>query len=143
MAGLLIYLLVPLFVSGGEFSEAEPYRGFRVILWLIAAIQICVFFWWTRRSVSKEATMNAVQRTAIDPLVYFTGKKIAAIGMAQSVAVYGLVLAFIGRYFWDQYILTLISAALLIRHYPNADVFDELESKSENERSFNRSRGDS
>ena len=127
MAALLIYLLLPWFVSVPEITEGEPYRGFRLILWLVAATQVGVLFWWTRRLASKEAVMAAVRRTAIEPRTYFMGKKIAAIGMAHSVAVYGLVLAFIGRYFWDQYILTLIGAALLIRHYPNRHNFDELE----------------
>lgn len=131
MAGLLIYLLLPRLVGALETTGAEPYRGFRVILWLVAAIQVAVHFWWTRRYVSREAVVNAVRKTAIDPLTYFMAKKIAAIGMAQSVAVYGLVLAFIGGYFWDQYILTLTSAALLTRHYPYQSIFDELEKDRE------------
>ena len=127
MAALLIYLLLPWFVSPPEILEGEPYRGFRVILWLVAAIQVGVLFWWTQRFVTKEAVLNAVRRTAIDPLTYYMGRKIAAVGIAQSIAVYGLVLAFVGRYFWDQYLLTVISAALLMRHYPHRDMFDELE----------------
>jgi hypothetical protein len=135
MAVLLIYLLLPRLVGGPEISGGEPYRGFRVIFWSVAAIQIGVLFWWTQRSCSKEAVLNAVRKTAIDPLAYYMGRKMAAIGMAQGVAVYGLVLAFVGRHFWDQYVLTAISAALLVRHYPYRDIFDDIEREHEKRRS--------
>jgi hypothetical protein len=127
MAALFIYLLLPWFISGREITTGEPYRGVRVIFWLVAAIQVGVLFWWTRRFVGKEAVLNAVRGTALDPLTYYMGRKIAAIGIAQSVAVYGLVLALVGRYFTDQYMLTALSVALLIRHYPASETFDELE----------------
>lgn len=123
-AALVIYLLLPWFVSLQKISSgADAYQGFRVILWFLALIQVGVVLFWTRRVLSKEAVLRAVRGTAIDPLAYYTGKKIAAIGMAQSVALYGFVLALIGHYFWDQYILTLIAGALLIRHYPSRPSF--------------------
>ena len=131
IAALLIYLLLPWFISLQEISSGgEPYTGFRMILWLLAFVQVGVVLFWTRRALSKDAVLRAVRGTAIDPLTYYTGKKMAAIGMAQSVAVYGLVLALIGR-FWDQYILTLIAGALLIWHYPSRRSLDELKRATE------------
>jgi hypothetical protein len=132
IAALVIYLLLPWFVSlQGISSGGEPYEGFRTILWFLAFIQVGVVLFWTRRVLRKEAVLRAVQGTAIDPLAYYTGRKIAAIGMAQSVALYGLVLAIVGGYFWDQYILTLIAGALVIGHYPSRRSLDAIKGHPE------------
>ena len=129
MAALVIYLLLPWFVSlQGISSGGEPYEGFRTILWFLASIQVGVVLFWTRSVLRKKAVLRAVRGTAIDPLTYYTGKKTAAIGMAQSIALYGLVLAVIGGYFWDQYILTLIAGVLVIGHYPSRRSLDEIKS---------------
>jgi hypothetical protein len=131
-AALIIYLTVPWFLSlQGIAPEGESYEGLRAILWFVAFIQVAVLLFWTRRVLSEEVVRRAVRGTAIDPLKYYTGKKIAAIGMAQSIAAYGLVLALIGPYFWDQYILTMIAATLLIRHYPSRRSLDKIKSALE------------
>jgi hypothetical protein len=133
VVAVFIYLLLPWLISAPRIPQGEPYRGFRVILWLVAMIQTGVLWWWMRRYLGKEAILKAVQGTAINPVVYYMARKIAAIGMAQSLAVYGLVLAFVGGYFWDQYILTTISAALLMANYPSPGFVEELARESEDE----------
>lgn len=138
IAAIVIYLSLPWFVSLQRVSSAaEPYPSLRAILWFLALIQVGAVLFWTRRVLSKEAVLRAVRGTAIDPLVYYVGKKIAAIGMAQSVALYGFVLALIGRYFWEQYILTLIAGALVICHYPSRHSLDEIKNALELNKSAN------
>jgi hypothetical protein len=127
VAALVIYLLIPWFVGLQRISSGgQLYLGFRVILWFLALIQVSVVLFWSRRALSKESVSRAVRGTAIDPVNYYMGKKVTAIAMAQSVAVYGLALALVGRYFWDQYILTFISTVLVIWQYPSRDSLDEL-----------------
>lgn len=132
VAALVFYLFLPWFVHLERMpADGEPFPGFRRILWLVAVIQIGVVIYWIQRSLSKEALMRALRGTAIDPVAYYTGKQMAAIAIAQSVAVYGLVLALVGGYFYDQYLLTLISGLLLLRQYPPARRFEELRSELE------------
>jgi hypothetical protein len=129
IAALVVYLLLPWFIRLPGIPDGPPYPRFRIILWVIALVQVGVIFWW-ERALRKEKILTALHGTAIDPVAYYKGRKIAAIGMAQSVAAYGFVLALVGRYFWDQYILTCISALLLIRHYPSRTSSDEPKSET-------------
>ena len=125
IAALAVYLVLPWFIRLPGIVDGQPYTRLRIILWVIALVQVGVIFWW-ERTLRKETISTALQGTAIDPVAYYRGRKMAAMGMAQSVAAYGFVLALVGGYFWDQYILTLISAALLIRHYPPGASSDDL-----------------
>jgi hypothetical protein len=118
VAALVVYSLLPWFVRLPGIPDGQSYTRFRIILWVIALVQVGVIFWW-ERALRKEKISTALHGTAIDPVAYYKGRKIAAISLAQSVAAYGFVLALVGHYFWDQYFLTLISALLLIRHYPS------------------------
>ena len=74
VVAVFIYLLLPWLISAPRIPQGEPYRGFRVILWLVAMIQTGVLWWWMRRYLGKEAILKAVQRTAINPVVYYTAK---------------------------------------------------------------------
>lgn len=135
IAALFLYLLLPRFFGPRRLPEVEqPYHGFRMILWIVAVIEVVSLLWWSRTFLTKEAVLRAVQGTGVDPLIYYSGRKISAIAIAQSVAVYGLVLAFVGRYFWDQYILTLVSGVLLVRHRPSRSFCNELAKEIEGRR---------
>jgi hypothetical protein len=37
-----------------------------------------------------------------------------------------LILAFLGRYFTDQYLLSLVSGVLLVREFPSEESFEQL-----------------
>lgn len=135
IAALFLYLLLPQFFGPPRLPEVEqPYRGFRMILWIVAVIEVGFLFWWSRTFLTKEAVLRAIQGTEVNPLTYYSGRKMSAIAIAQSVAVYGLVLAFIGRHFWDQYILTTVSAVLLVRHRPSRSFCEELAKEIEGRR---------
>jgi hypothetical protein len=49
-----------------------------------------------------------------------------AFAIAESIGIYGLILALIAGYLWDQYLLSLISGLLLISVYPSRGFFEEL-----------------
>lgn len=128
MAALIFYLLLPWFVHlERTLPEGEPFPVFRRVLWIVAIIQIGVLFYWIRAALNPEQMLRTLQGTAINPLAFYVGKRMAAIGMAQSIAVYGLALALIGGYFYDQYLLTLISGLLLLQQYPPARGVEEIE----------------
>ena len=132
IAALVFYLFLPWFVHLHRIlPEADPFPGFRTVLWFVAIIQTGVVIYWSRSALRKEALLRSVRGTAIDPIMYYTGKQMAAIGMAQSVAVYGLVLALVGGYFHDQYLLTAISSLLLLWQYPSTRRLNELKSDLE------------
>ncbi len=132
IAALVFYLLLPWFVHLNRvLPQGESFPTLRWALWFVAIIQIGVVLYWMRSSLNQEAVLRTLRGTAIDPLTYYTGKRMAAIGMAQSVAVYGLALALVGGYFFDQYLLTLISGLLLAQQYPPTRALEELERKLE------------
>lgn len=56
----------------------------------------------------------------------YVAKKIVAFAFAEAIAIYGFVLAFIGQYMWDQYLMTLISGLWLVYLYPSGNFFEEL-----------------
>jgi hypothetical protein len=124
---ILVYLLIP-WMNEPRVPKDEPDPAFRIGLWSVAVIQAGVLLWWTRRALTKDAVLNAVRGTKRNPVAYYTVRNIVAIALAHLIAVYGFILAFAGGYFWDQWILTTLSAALLMGSYPWLSFFEELES---------------
>jgi hypothetical protein len=50
----------------------------------------------------------------------FITRKIVLYAIIEALAVYGLVLAIVGRYFMDQYALSALSLILLTAEFPTA-----------------------
>lgn len=133
----ILYLSIPYFLHGLSQSLGDyPLTGMvRQGLWVIALIQTGFLFWWDKHFLTREAVLrssrearwmpnlvrghqNRLEREAARTLSWYLIGKIVAFATAESVAIYGLLLAYKGRYFWDQYILTSICILLLCYLYP-------------------------
>lgn len=126
---LIIYLLIPEIV----FSEALPPPGnlffdsIRGVLWAVAFVAVGLLSWWRKRYLDRGFLLKRLQTDSIGLVFsYYLGRKIVAFALAESVALLGFVLAFVGRYVWDQYLLSVVSAVLLIVEFPSRLFLEEL-----------------
>lgn len=115
----------------------------RYLLWLVALLELTFLFWWKRSFLTKEAILRKYGESKWVPrlikgaqseseenagrgISYYLAVKIVAFAIAESLAIYGLFLAYSGRYFHDQYFLSFICALLLLYFYPSRSFMTEL-----------------
>jgi hypothetical protein len=61
-------------------------------------------------------------------------RKVVIYAIIEAIAVYGFVLAFLGRFVSDQYLFSALSLALLVIEFPSAKSFDGLVQIAEQEK---------
>lgn len=125
---LLVYLVLPRFVaSSGIFLDDGPFSDVsRTGLWAVAFLIVGILWWWDEKWLTREALLKNDRFTWGTLASNYAAKKIVAFALAEAIAIYGLLLALIGRYLWDQFVLSGVSAALLIRLYPSQAFFEQL-----------------
>lgn len=128
LACLLVYLVLPWFVAFSEvFLDGGSFPGVsRTGLWAVAFLIVGFLWWWDERWLTREALLNHDRFTWGTLASNYAAKKIVGFALAEAVAIYGLLLALIGQYLWDQLLLSGVSGALLIRLYPSRAFFDQL-----------------
>jgi hypothetical protein len=134
-----------LWMTNFMLSRSSVYglsEAVRVALWLISVIEIGLLFFWKSLYLNKQAILSRAlkapvtsslagyespqeQRAAEVVSSYFLSK-LTALALAEAVAISGFVLAFIGGYLWDQYVLSLLSGVLLLLQFPSKDFLEEL-----------------
>jgi hypothetical protein len=137
------YFLVPEIVSECRFhpaadSENEPVRN---ALWIAAVLTTAVLLWVKSRFHNVRAVFQAARQLTdtqdfaghtpaeknASRLVYFyRTRMLFAFCLAELVALFGLILVFIGNYTSDQQWLSLLSAGLLVYVYPSRGFFEGL-----------------
>ncbi|MGH7770994.1 MAG: hypothetical protein ACREQA_02010 [Candidatus Binatia bacterium] len=132
-----LILASPKFPARVSFSETA-----RMILWLLAILDLGYLIWWKKRFLTKHAILEGSKKFKLlqalqehkSPLEeqaagvissYITGK-IVAFAIVEAIAVYGLILALVGRYVWDQYLFSIASGALLLFEFPSKHFLEEL-----------------
>jgi hypothetical protein len=125
---LIIYLLLPHFIlASHKLPVASNISArLRIVLWLVAFIELVILLGWKRFMLSPERLIAAANNNPTVALAHYLGKSAAAFAMANSIAVYGLALALVGSYFLDQYILTLIALILLAYLYPSSGTWQRI-----------------
>jgi hypothetical protein len=125
---LIIYLLLPHFILASHRLPVATNVSarLRMVLWVVAFIELVVLLWWKRFMLSPERLIAAANNRPTVALAHYLGKSAAAFAMANSIAVYGLALALIGSYFLDQYVLTLMALILLADLYPSSDTWQQI-----------------
>lgn len=106
----------------------------RVFLWFLAAVDLGYYAFWRVRRMSSEAILQtsgstkllrslenfvgrAEERAAYVVSTYIT-RKVVLYAIIEAVAVYGLVLAIVGRFVSDLYLLSTLSLILLVIEFP-------------------------
>jgi F0F1-type ATP synthase membrane subunit c/vacuolar-type H+-ATPase subunit K len=128
LATLVIYILLPQFISYAEFlPQSDPFSDVpRMSLWAVVVLVVGILWWWNQRHLTKEALFKNYQPRRGTPLSNYAMKKIVAFALAEAIAIYGLILALMGRHLWDQLALSVIAALFLIYLYPSPAMFNEL-----------------
>ena len=144
------FMSVPIYVAiayhllkdpalGTNPSVAQPAR---IFLWGLALVDIGYYFYWRDRKISVAAIQREARNTKIfraledyqgvaeENAAYAVAtlvtRKVVIFAIIEALAVYGFVLAFIGRFVADQVVLSLISLVLLTIEFPAAKSFERL-----------------
>jgi len=135
-ASIFIYIMIAQFVLGGRDFGVNPGLAqlARGILWLLVFIDVGYLAWWKKSYLSQEKILGSskptkifralqghntpAEETAAAVVSTYVTRKIVAFAIIEAIAVYGLLIALVGRYLWDQYLLSGLSVALLIMEYP-------------------------
>jgi hypothetical protein len=124
---------------GANRTFAEPAR---LVLWLLALVDLGYYFFWRKRNLSPEAILRdaratklfravqefkgALEEQAAYVISTYVTRKVVIFAIVEAIAVYGLVLAVIGRFVQDQYWLSALSVALLVIEFPSQKAVNAL-----------------
>lgn len=143
LCGIFLYLWITEFVlSKSNFSAGSSVsQAARVFLWLLAFLDLGTLVWW-RRFLTKEAILGGAKKykrlqalrehsspheeQAAGMISYYVTSKIVAFAIIEAIAIYGFVLAVVGRYIGEQYLFSLAAAALMIVEFPSKARFEKL-----------------
>ena len=128
---------------GRGFSYAAPARA---VFWLLTVIDFGYYVYWKRylapeavlRDAKKGKRLRALEeykgadeeRAAAVVSTYVT-RKIVLFAIIEAIAVYGMILALVGRFLLDQYLLSALALVLLIVEFPSEKSFSAVLQKLE------------
>ncbi len=129
---------------GSNRALAEPAR---IVLWLLAIIDLGYYVYWRRRNLSEESILRdssavklfraleefrgSLEKRAAHVVSAYVTRKVVIFAIIEACAVYGLVLAVVGRFVEDQYWLSALSVALLVWEFPSGKSVESLVQKIE------------
>jgi hypothetical protein len=124
---------------GTNPSIAEPAR---IIFWFLTLVDLGYYAYWRKRHLTADAILRDSKTTKLfRALEQFTGtleeraayvvstyvtRKIVIFAIIEAIAVYGFVLAFLGRFVADQYFLSTLSLVLLAIEFPSEKSLEPL-----------------
>ena len=124
---------------GTNQAIAEPSR---LIFWILALVDLGYYAYWRRKNLTAEGIRRDARQTKLfRALEEFNGvdeqnaaylvstyvtRKVVIFAIIEAIAVYGFVLAFLGRFVADQIALSLLSLILLAIEFPTQKSLDAL-----------------
>jgi hypothetical protein len=144
MISIVIYIVIsknvlanPKYAQGLSFAEKA-----RVVLWILVLVDLGYYIYWKRWYLTAQAILHNSQKTkmfralqgykgsaeerAASVVSTFVTRKVVVFAIIEAIAVYGLVLAIVGRYISDQYLLSALSLALLALEFPTQRFLESL-----------------
>ena len=144
MISIVIYIVIarnvlanPKYASGLWFAENA-----RIVLWFLAVVDLGYYVWWKRSYLTRASILGGAKRTKIfraleghkgqleeraaTVVSTYVTRKIVLYAILEALAVYGLVLAIVGRFLSDQYLLSALSLALLTLEFPSEQSLERL-----------------
>ena len=136
----VISIAVYVFISRHLLANPAFGRGFsyaiaaRAVFWLLAFIDIGYYIYWKRRLAPEVVLREAKTSKRLRALEGYKGgeeeraaavvstyvtRKVVLFAIIESIAVYGLILALVGRFLADQYLLSALALILLIVEFPS------------------------
>jgi len=133
----------PKYGQGVSFAETA-----RIILWVLVLVDLGYYFYWKQHYLAPGAILHNSQKTkllralqdykgtleerAATVVSTYVTRKIVLFAIIEAIAVYGLVLALVGRYFTDLYLLSALSIVLLVLEFPKERPLENLVREVEN-----------
>lgn len=124
---------------GSNRAFAEPAR---IVLWLLTIIDLGYYVYWRKRNFSADAMVRdaratklfraleefrgALEQRAAYVVSTYVTRKVVIFAIIEAIAVYGFVLALVGRFFQDFYLLSAFSLVLLTIEFPSEKSLDAL-----------------
>jgi hypothetical protein len=144
MISIVVYIVIaqnvlanPKYAQGLSFAVTA-----RVVLWILVLVDLGYYIFWKRRYLTPQAILDKSQKTklfralqeykgsveerAASVVSTFVTRKVVIFAIIEAIAVYGLVLAIVGRYLSDQYLLSALSLALLTLEFPSERFLKDL-----------------
>jgi len=106
----------------------------RIIFWLLAVVDLAYYAYWKKRYLTPDAILResktsklfraleefsgALEERAAYVVSTYVTRKVVIYAIIEAIAVYGFVLAFLGRFVSDQYLLSALSLVLLAFEFP-------------------------
>ncbi len=136
VASIFLYVAIVQIVVGARGFPINPgiAQLTRTVLWILVFVDLGYLAWWKKRHLSHERILewsdktktfralqghtNPAEENAASVVSTYITRKIVSFAIIEAIAVYGLVIALVGRYFWDQYLLSGLSVSLLIIEFP-------------------------
>jgi len=124
---------------GTNQAIAEPSR---LVLWILTLVDLGYYTYWRRKNLTAQGIRRDARQTKLfRALEEFNGvdeqnaaylvstyvtRKVVIFAIIEAIAVYGFVLAFLGRFVTDQIALSLLSLILLGVEFPTQKSIDAL-----------------
>lgn len=140
-----VYLWLPNLLpeQGQALREPSISRIIRAVVWAVVVIEVGFLIWWKKHFLTKEGILGMIgkvgfgvslvrehrgssEERAVKALSQYRVGKVVAFAIAESFALYGSVLAYAGRYVWDQYMLVALCITVLLYLYPSKASLNEL-----------------
>jgi hypothetical protein len=114
----------------------------RIVLWLLALVDLGYYAYWRKRNFSPDSILRdsrktkllraleefngAIEQRAAYVVSTFVTRKVVIFAIIEAVAVYGFVLALVGRFVQDLYLLSALSLVLLAVEFPSQKSLDTM-----------------
>ncbi len=124
---------------GTNPTIAEPAR---FIFWILALVDLGYYVYWRRKHLTAQGIRRDARQTklfraleeyngvdeqnAAYAVSTFVTRKVVIFAIIEAIAVYGFVLAFVGRFVTDQIALSVLSLILLAIEFPTQRSLDAL-----------------
>src|SRR5919109_25539 len=149
VVSIFVYIAITHLVLGNSRTEGESSfsQAVKSILWVLVLVDLGYLIWWKKRFLTRRAILDESKKSKIlkaleehkgppeeraaSVISSYVTRKIVAFAIVEAIAVYGFVLALIGRNFWDQYLLSALSLILLAVEFPAKSFLEKLVSDLE------------
>ncbi len=131
-----IYLVIARQILGNPNVGTNPAisEPSRIIFWILTVVDLGYYAYWRKKNLTAQAIRRDARQTKLFRAVaefngvdeqkaayivstYIT-RKVVIFAIIEAIAVYGFVLAFLGRFVADQIALSILSLLLLAMEFP-------------------------
>ena len=120
----LFYLFVGIYMEDGFQAnlDAKTFENIKMMIYILSFVTLIVTGYVRNHLLSRQKNPQNHDQSSKDPAMqkYFVSM-IVALAMLESIAIFGLVLFFLGKDRTDLYLLTLVSSATMLFYFPKKE----------------------